>query len=396
MHELATLRTIDELTVPEELSGQFGTNRVAGTKIAATDDLAAVRAWYERFKDSPRTLDAYRREAERLILWCLVDAKKPLSSLTHEDFLRYQEFLTNPKPEALWIGKTKLPRTHNGWKPFYKPLDARSVTHAMGIINNLMSWLVNASYLAANPLSLRRKTKQASQKKRLTRYLDVAQLDTVLSAIDRLPTGSEKEQLIYERTRWVFRLFYLAGLRISEVCSNAMGGFQRIRDSKGVIRWNLIVIGKGNKERAIPVGSALLEALMRYRQSVGLTPLPSPDETTPLVLSSKNRHLLQPIGRQALDKIVKAAFDAAVQMLESSASEEDRNSAMVLRFASAHWIRHSAGSHMADAGTDLRYIRDFLGHENIQTTSIYLHANDEERHEQITQLHQLPKHKPHE
>mgnify|MGYP001500616716 CR=1 FL=1 len=388
---LATIPTIDALAVPQSLDGSNGTNRSAGlpSKIEANNDLQAVRAWYKRFEDVPRTHDVYRREAERLMLWAVLQQRKPLSSLSHEDFMAYEEFLKNPQPAKMWISELKLPRANPNWKPFYGALSPSSVSHAMGIINNLMTWLVNANYLAANPLSLRRK-KTEGKKRRLTRYLDSSQWEATLRYIETMPTQSNEEIAAYERARWVFRLFYLAGMRISEVCENTMGGFQSTMDSKGQYRWNLIVTGKGSKERAIPVGSPLLSALQRYRAFVGLSPLPSPKEQTPLVCSLRNAQLHQPIGRQAMDKIVKACFKGTVSMLESSTNDNDRNTAMILNFASAHWIRHSAGSHMADAGVDLRHIRDFLGHENIQTTSIYLHADDEARHESITHLHKLP------
>jgi integrase/recombinase XerD len=51
-----------------------------------------------------------------------------------------------------------------------------------------------------------------------------------------------------------------------------------------------------------------------------------------------------------------------------------------LRPASAHWLRHTAGSHMMDGQVDLRYVRDNLGHESISTTSQYVHADDDYRH----------------
>lgn len=391
-NELAAIPSIDKLRVSAELDGSSGSNRALGrpVKIDAQNDLQAVRSWYKRFEDTPRTHDAYMREAERLILWTVLQKKKPLSSMSHEDFMEYEEFLKNPQPEKVWVSELKLARTSPRWKPFYGPLSASSINHAMGIINNMMSWLVNANYLAANPLSLRRKKNEGAKKRRLTRYLDAAQWEATLRFIETMPRQSNEEQLAYERARWVFRLFYLAGMRISEVCENTMGGFQSTMDSKGQYRWNLIVTGKGSKERAIPVGAPLMSALRRYREHIGLSPLPSPNEQTPLVCSLRNQDLHQPIGRQAMDKIVKACFKGTVAMLEQSSDDNDKNTAMILQFASAHWIRHSAGSHMADAGVDLRHIRDFLGHENIQTTSIYLHADDEARHESITNLHKLP------
>ncbi len=62
--------------------------------------MAAVNAWLARYADSSATLQTYRREVERLILWAVLPLGKPLSSLTHEDLLAYERFLADPQPAA--------------------------------------------------------------------------------------------------------------------------------------------------------------------------------------------------------------------------------------------------------------------------------------------------------
>lgn len=63
--------------------------------------------------------------------------------------------------------------------------------------------------------------------------------------------------------------------------------------------------------------------------------------------------------------------------------------ARVLEQASAHWLRHSAGSHMADGRLDLRLVRDNLGHVSLTTTSQYLHADDDLRHRETEEKHRI-------
>src|SRR3546814_4638341 len=83
-------------------------------QIAATTDIEAITAWLARFVDSPNTFGNYRKEAERLLLWSTLAVQKPISSLTHEDLLAYQHFLSDPQPEAQWIMRAgrKVGRTH--------------------------------------------------------------------------------------------------------------------------------------------------------------------------------------------------------------------------------------------------------------------------------------------
>ncbi|WP_081868292.1 tyrosine-type recombinase/integrase [Caballeronia glathei] len=77
--------------------------------------------------------------------------------------------------------------------------------------------------------------------------------------------------------------------------------------------------------------------------------------------------------------VIKQVFENAVANLALTGEPAER-AAERLRQASAHWLRHTAGSHMMDRQVDLRYVRDNLGHASISTTSQYLHADDDDRH----------------
>ena len=177
--------------------------------------------------------------------------------------------------------------------------------------------------------------------------------------------------------RWLISLLYLIGLRISEVVSNPMGGFFRRRDRDGQDRWWLAIIGKGDKERLIPATTELMAELARDRRHYNLAALPYGGETTPLLLPIGGTH--RPLTRGGLHLIIKQVFDNAIDHLQST-GEAHKRATERLRQASAHWLRHTAGSHMMDGQVDLRYVRDNLGHESISTTSQYLHADDDDRH----------------
>lgn len=380
---------LEHLRLPAELDGSAGSNRArsASTVIAAQNDLQAIAAWLARFADTRTTFDNYRKEAERLLLWAVAQQGKPLSSLTHEDLLVYQRFLADPQPASRWVlARGRKPgRSHPAWRPFAGPLAPSSQRQAMVILNALFSWLVTAGYLAGNPLALSRQRARKAKPRR-TRYLESDLWREVRAAVEAMPRETDREREHYFRVRWLFSLFYACGLRISEVAGNTMGDFFCRRDQGGEERWWLEVTGKGSKVRIVPATAELMVELARYRRETGLPPLPLPGDETPLLLpiGAKPR----PLTRAAVHAIVKEVFRQAAQRLrhqgEDGACRADR-----LEQASAHWLRHTAGSHMTDQAMDLRHVRDNLGHESLTTTSGYLHTADDARHRETEEKHRI-------
>lgn len=156
------------------------------------------------------------------------------------------------------------------------------------ILNALFSWLVNAGYLAGNPLALSRERKKRSAT-RVTRYLDDDIWAGVKAMIDALPRETSRQREHYFRLRWLFTLLYICGLRISEVSGTSMGAFFRRRDM-GDDRWWLEVLGKGDKLRIVPATSELMVELGRYRRELGMAPYPVPGETAPLLIPIGGKH----------------------------------------------------------------------------------------------------------
>lgn len=380
---------IESLTIPPELDGSAGRNRARSgiAQIAAGNDLDAIRAWLARFVDTKTTFDNYRKEAERLLLWSVLQMGKPLSSLTHEDLLLYQHFLADPQPAMRWCssGGRKHPRNDTRWRPFYGALSASSQRQAMVILNVMFAWLVQAGYLAGNPLSLARQRARRA-KPRITRYLSPELWLEVKTWIQAMPKETDREREHYARVRWLFTLLYLGGLRITEVGENTMGRFFHRRDANGEDLWWLEVLGKGNKERLVPATKEMMAELGAYRRERGLPAIPSQGEDTPLVLPIGQS--LKPLTRAGLHRIVKQVFSGAADALrargDAHAQRADR-----LEKASAHWLRHSAGSHLADQQVDLRLVRDNFGHASLTTTSQYLHVDDDRRHRETDEKHRI-------
>ena len=350
------------------LDGRLGTNRARTPELCqidAEDDVSAIGVWLAEFLHSPHTLRSYRKEALRLLGWATRVRCKAVSSLTREDVLAYESFLAGPMLEVLLDdGEAVSPAP---------ALSAGSQRYAVGVVGSLFTYLVNAGYLAGNPWTLRRRKRRQSTRQ-VERYLDQSQWTAVLNFLETLPRETRRERQYYERARWVVRFVYEPALRVSEAAQARAGDFVRRRG-----KWWLRVLGKGDVYGEIPIRDELMADLARYRTFHSLPPTPSALETTPVIFSIAGR-VEDCLTPTAVYLIVKAVFTLAAEALAAS----DPVTAVVLRRASTHWLRHAAASHQADSGTDLRNIQKNLRHASIETTAIYLHTTDDARHRDTT------------
>lgn len=381
------LTPLENLTLAIHLNGASGRNRAfSHSLLAANDDRTAVLAWLARYTDSPATLASYRKEVERLVLWCTLQQGVALSDLTHEDLLLYQHFLTDPRPAERWVmdARQKPGRSSTLWRPFAGPLGASSQRQALSILNAMFSWLVEAGYLAGNPLALsRRKRRQVAP--RVSRYLPMEHWAVVRETIESMPRTTDRERLQAARCRWLFSLLYIGGMRISEVASTTMGGFFNRRGTDGRERWWLEVTGKGNKTRLIPMTGELMTELAKYRKTYGLVQMPVEGETGPLLIPIIGPS--KPMARSAIHEIVKSVFRDSAYRLRQKGPEFEAAADHIAQ-ASTHWMRHTSGSHLSEKA-DLKVVRDNLGHANISTTSIYLHSEDDARHDATNAVHRV-------
>ena len=141
----------EQLKLPHEVDGSAGTFRAprATSTLDADNDYAAVHAWLS-LHESAATRRAYRKEAERLILWAIVERGRALSSLTTEDAVAYRAFVRRPTPHERWVG---LCGRAPDWRPFSGALSARSAAYTLSVLGALFRWLIEQRYLLANPFA---------------------------------------------------------------------------------------------------------------------------------------------------------------------------------------------------------------------------------------------------
>ena len=151
---------METLQLPAALDGSLGTNRVSprGSGDWRTD-FDAIQAWLDEYMTHRATHASYHKEAERLLLWSVIQCRKPLSSLTPLDLNAYRNFLR--QPDALWVsGGPRLSRRHPDWRPFARPLSEASTHQAITVIHAMFAWLVESGHIRQNPLKRQKGTAQ--------------------------------------------------------------------------------------------------------------------------------------------------------------------------------------------------------------------------------------------
>jgi integrase len=229
-------------------------------------------------------------------------------------------------------------------------------------------------YVDRNPV------KRLRQRSRLVRSKPTQAPVRRLSELqwDYLVETAEKmadENPSHERTLFIVSSLYGLYLRISELADTAqwtpvMNHFHQ--DSDG--NWWFKTVGKGNKERDIPVSQDMLKALKRYRRSLEIPALPSPADTMPLIPKQKGRGGLS--STRQLRDIVQRCFDAAVDRLRADNLEAD---AEALQVATVHWLRHTGISDDVKS-RPREHVRDDAGHSSSVTTDRYIDVEKRERH----------------
>ena len=137
--------------------------------------------------------------------------------------------------------------------------------------------------------------------------------------------------------------------------------------------------------RAVAATDQLMAELKRYRTTLGMTPLPHPGDRTPAVLPLVGPPMF--LSRSAVWDLVKDVLTGAAARVRALGPEHEA-AATHLERASPHWLRHTAGSDLARK-VGVVATRDTLGHANISTTNIYVHVEDEKRHDAINERHAI-------
>jgi integrase/recombinase XerD len=231
---------------------------------------------------------------------------------------------------------------------YRRNLDSRSVARHLVTIRHFFRFLLLEGAIESDPAA---NIESPKFRQSLPEFLSVDE-------VDRLLRQPDKNDVVGIRDRAMIELMYSTGLRVSELCGLRVSDLQM---EPGCLR----CIGKGNKERLVPVGKRALEAVQTYlrdaRQALAR------GVASPYLFLNQKGHKL---NRIAFWKILG----------------EYGRKAGLRKSLTPHMLRHSFATHLLDRGADLRSVQMMLGHSDISTTQIYTHVV-EERLKQVYNAH---------
>jgi integrase/recombinase XerD len=255
------------------------------------------------------SLQAYRRDLAQLAGWLTSCA---LKSVTLDTLRGYRDYLRS------------------------KRLSNRSIARHVAAIRSFFGFLLEEGDISSNPTELLAAPHIGST---LPKYLDAASVDQLLGS-------PEENSATGLRDRAMLDLLYATGVRVSELINLRMADLD---DLEGTLR----VIGKGNKQRIVPVGKQALASVARYC-----------GEQRPKLLK----------GRISPYLFVTARGGAMTRQGFWKLLRGHGKAVGIFRSLSPHVLRHTFATHLLEGGADLRSVQSMLGHSDIGTTQIYTHV----------------------
>ncbi len=375
-----TVQTVvpwERLKVPEKLNGTQGTFRgpPSSCTLSADNDYEAVQAWLA-LHESSATNRAYRKEAERLILWAVVERGRALSSLTTEDATAYRGFLRNPTPRNRWVGPPQT-RFSAEWRPFAAGLSPRSMAYALTVIGAMFRWLIEQRYVVANPFAgIKVRGGARSSPMDEGRVFSEGEWAIIRAVANGLEWSYGWKLPAAQRLRFVLDFAYATGLRSSEFVEATLGQIET--DAHGD-HW-LKLVGKGSKAGKVALPPLAKVALDHYLMQRGVPTTPAMwKPSTPLIADLKNGGGNNRITSSRLWDVTNRFFTTTADAIEA----ESPKTAEKLRLASPHWMRHTHATHALARGAELTTVRDNLRHASVSTTSVYLHTDQVKRARQM-------------
>ena len=280
---------------------------------------------------SKNTVDAYLRDIQKLnAFFNNEESNKKISHIKYEDFQIYLSFLNKNN------------------------INTRSQSRVISSMRSFFKFLILEKIISQNPTDLLENPKTG---KKLPEFLTIEEIDLMVNQIDRSKSDGERNLAILE-------VLYGCGLRVSELIQLKIS---EIYWKEGFIR----IIGKGNKERLVPLGKTATKHLKIYLNEV---------------------RIHQKIDKEFIDHVFinKTGSKLSRIMIFKIIKKLTKQSG-ISKNVSPHTLRHSFATHLVEGGADLRAVQEMLGHESITTTEIYTHLDKNYLKQTILDHHPIEK-----
>ena len=280
---------------------------------------------------SKNTVDAYLRDIKKLNgFFNNEESNKKISHIKYEDFQIYLSFLNKNN------------------------INTRSQSRVISSMRSFFKFLILEKIISQNPTDLLENPKTG---KKLPEFLTIEEIDLMVNQIDRSKSDGERNLAILE-------VLYGCGLRVSELIQLKIS---EIYWNEGFIR----IIGKGNKERLVPLGKTATKHLKIYLSEVRIHQRIDKEFIDHVFINKTGSKL----SRIMIFKIIK-------KLTKQSGISKN---------VSPHTLRHSFATHLVEGGADLRAVQEMLGHESITTTEIYTHLDKNYLKQTILDHHPIEK-----
>jgi integrase/recombinase XerC len=304
-----------------------------------------------------KTADAPSAVAPELLLWITefihhIRIERQLSKLTCDN---YQRQLFAALRDIKINDWTELTGDHIKMMLMHcsrAKLSTRTINLRLSVLRNFCEFMVTQSYLSNNPVKAIQSLKQS---KPLPKQLNVDEMATLLNF--------DTNEFLGVRDKAMFELLYGCGMRLSELTglnlSHILAGDE------------ISVIGKGNKERRLPIGRKAKAAIRLWLQE--RDKLQASSDEPALFLSKRKTRISNRQVQNRLDHWAKQQT--------------------LYQQISPHTLRHSFATHVLESSNDLRGVQELLGHANLSTTQVYTHLNFQHLSQIYDQAHPRAKKK---
>lgn len=278
---------------------------------------------------SENSIEAYKYDVDKLYQYLNVnEIEKGPEQITLKDLEQFILYINK-----IGVGEYTQARIISGIKAFYKFL--------------LMEDIINS-----DPTEL---LQAPNLKRKIPDVLTYPEIQLILDSVD-----VSDETKGGHRNRAILETLYACGIRVSELVNLRISNFFH---EEGYIK----VVGKGDKERIVPIGSSAINEIQLYMTHNRIH--------VPVVRGQEDYIFLNRRGKKLSRVMIFVIIKSAVK------------NAGIDKVVSPHTFRHSFATHLVEGGADLRVVQDMLGHESITTTEIYTHLNRSYLRDTLVRFH---------